>query len=83
MFVGNAMHGNYAAVFAQLIVNGRSQGLLLAQKARIIFFTITIFQQVLYPESAFYGTVFGLYKIQYQLYLLNIYDDKIYDYILA
>uniref|UniRef100_A0ABI7ZND6 Acyl-coenzyme A oxidase n=1 Tax=Felis catus TaxID=9685 RepID=A0ABI7ZND6_FELCA len=26
MFVGNAMHGNYAAVFAQLIVNGRSQG---------------------------------------------------------
>ncbi|XP_045302871.1 acyl-coenzyme A oxidase-like protein [Leopardus geoffroyi] len=26
MFVGNAMHGNYAAVFAQLTVNGRSQG---------------------------------------------------------
>ncbi|XP_046924916.1 acyl-coenzyme A oxidase-like protein [Lynx rufus] len=26
MFVGNAMHGNYAAVFAQLIINGRSQG---------------------------------------------------------
>uniref|UniRef100_A0A8C5XVG4 Acyl-CoA oxidase like n=1 Tax=Microcebus murinus TaxID=30608 RepID=A0A8C5XVG4_MICMU len=26
MYIGNAMHGNYAAVFAQLIVNGRSQG---------------------------------------------------------
>uniref|UniRef100_A0A8C9JQG8 Acyl-CoA oxidase like n=1 Tax=Panthera tigris altaica TaxID=74533 RepID=A0A8C9JQG8_PANTA len=26
MFVGNAMRGNYAAVFAQLIINGRSQG---------------------------------------------------------
>uniref|UniRef100_A0A667HCE6 Acyl-CoA oxidase/dehydrogenase middle domain-containing protein n=1 Tax=Lynx canadensis TaxID=61383 RepID=A0A667HCE6_LYNCA len=26
MFVRNAMHGNYAAVFAQLIINGRSQG---------------------------------------------------------
>ncbi|XP_039728524.1 acyl-coenzyme A oxidase-like protein isoform X2 [Pteropus medius] len=26
MYIGNAMHGNYAAVFAQLIVDGRSQG---------------------------------------------------------
>ncbi|XP_012583101.1 PREDICTED: acyl-coenzyme A oxidase-like protein isoform X1 [Condylura cristata] len=26
MYIGNAMHGNYAAVFAQLITNGRSQG---------------------------------------------------------
>ncbi|XP_053444682.1 acyl-coenzyme A oxidase-like protein [Nycticebus coucang] len=26
MYIGNAMHGNYAAVFAQLIINGRSQG---------------------------------------------------------
>ncbi|XP_030876074.1 acyl-coenzyme A oxidase-like protein [Leptonychotes weddellii] len=26
MYIGNAMYGNYAAVFAQLIVNGRSQG---------------------------------------------------------
>jgi hypothetical protein len=27
MYIGNAMSGNYAAVFAQLIINGRSQGL--------------------------------------------------------
>ncbi|KAM6180294.1 LOW QUALITY PROTEIN: acyl-coenzyme A oxidase-like protein [Erethizon dorsatum] len=27
MYVGNAMSGNYAAVFAQLIINGRAQGL--------------------------------------------------------
>ncbi|XP_032325445.1 acyl-coenzyme A oxidase-like protein [Camelus ferus] len=26
MYIGNALHGNYAAVFAQLILNGRSQG---------------------------------------------------------
>uniref|UniRef100_A0A8B7WJH6 Acyl-coenzyme A oxidase-like protein n=1 Tax=Castor canadensis TaxID=51338 RepID=A0A8B7WJH6_CASCN len=26
MYIGNAMSGNYAAVFAQLIINGRSQG---------------------------------------------------------
>ncbi|XP_048951638.1 acyl-coenzyme A oxidase-like protein isoform X3 [Canis lupus dingo] len=26
MYIGNAMYGNYAAVFAQLIINGRSQG---------------------------------------------------------
>ncbi|XP_045406049.1 acyl-coenzyme A oxidase-like protein isoform X3 [Lemur catta] len=26
IYIGNAMHGNYAAVFAQLIINGRSQG---------------------------------------------------------
>ncbi|XP_055466023.1 acyl-coenzyme A oxidase-like protein [Psammomys obesus] len=26
MYIGNAMHGNYAAVFAQLITEGRSQG---------------------------------------------------------
>lgn len=26
MYIGNAMHGNYAAVFAQLIINGKSQG---------------------------------------------------------
>lgn len=26
MYTGNAMHGNYAAVFAQLIVDGRYQG---------------------------------------------------------
>ncbi|XP_016071694.1 PREDICTED: acyl-coenzyme A oxidase-like protein [Miniopterus natalensis] len=26
MYIGNAMHGNYAAVFAQLIVDGRPQG---------------------------------------------------------
>ncbi|KAM9053149.1 LOW QUALITY PROTEIN: acyl-coenzyme A oxidase-like protein [Megaptera novaeangliae] len=25
-YIGNAMYGNYAAVFAQLIINGRSQG---------------------------------------------------------
>lgn len=28
MYIGNAMHGNYAAVFAQLIIEGKSQGLL-------------------------------------------------------
>ncbi|XP_059798297.1 acyl-coenzyme A oxidase-like protein isoform X2 [Balaenoptera ricei] len=27
MYIGNATYGNYAAVFAQLIINGRSQGL--------------------------------------------------------
>ncbi len=26
MYIGNAMKGNYAAVFAQLIINGESQG---------------------------------------------------------
>ncbi|XP_058390570.1 acyl-coenzyme A oxidase-like protein isoform X3 [Diceros bicornis minor] len=26
MYIGNAMYGNYAAVFAQLIINGRCQG---------------------------------------------------------
>ncbi|XP_027630790.1 acyl-coenzyme A oxidase-like protein [Tupaia chinensis] len=26
MYIGNAMHGNYAAVFAQLIISGKSQG---------------------------------------------------------
>ncbi|EDL28211.1 acyl-coenzyme A oxidase-like protein [Mus musculus] len=26
MYIGNAMHGNYAAVFAQLIIEGKSQG---------------------------------------------------------
>ncbi|XP_054198782.1 acyl-coenzyme A oxidase-like protein isoform X8 [Homo sapiens] len=26
MYIGNAMYGNYAAVFAQLIIDGRSQG---------------------------------------------------------
>uniref|UniRef100_A0A8C6C770 Acyl-CoA oxidase like n=1 Tax=Monodon monoceros TaxID=40151 RepID=A0A8C6C770_MONMO len=26
MYIGNAMYGNYVAVFAQLIINGRSQG---------------------------------------------------------
>uniref|UniRef100_A0A8C8ZX91 Acyl-CoA oxidase like n=1 Tax=Prolemur simus TaxID=1328070 RepID=A0A8C8ZX91_PROSS len=26
IYIGNAMHGNYAAVFAQLIINGKSQG---------------------------------------------------------
>ncbi|KAM4868001.1 acyl-coenzyme A oxidase-like protein [Thomomys bottae] len=26
MYIGNAMSGNYAAVFAQLLINGRSQG---------------------------------------------------------
>ncbi|XP_051692302.1 acyl-coenzyme A oxidase-like protein isoform X2 [Oryctolagus cuniculus] len=26
MYIGNAMHGNYAAVFAQLIIHGKSQG---------------------------------------------------------
>ncbi|XP_027410169.1 acyl-coenzyme A oxidase-like protein [Bos indicus x Bos taurus] len=26
MYIGNAMYGNYAAVFAQLFINGRSQG---------------------------------------------------------
>ncbi|KAB0379336.1 hypothetical protein FD755_007120, partial [Muntiacus reevesi] len=26
MYIGNAMYGNYAAVFAQLIIHGRSQG---------------------------------------------------------
>ncbi|XP_007957610.2 acyl-coenzyme A oxidase-like protein [Orycteropus afer afer] len=26
MYIGNAMHGDYATVFAQLIINGRSQG---------------------------------------------------------
>lgn len=28
MFIGNAMDGNCAAVFAQLIIEGKSQGLL-------------------------------------------------------
>lgn len=26
MYIGNALKGNYAAVFAQLIINGESQG---------------------------------------------------------
>lgn len=47
MYIGNAMYGNYAAVFAQLIINGRSQGLLPTQKPRIILFTFTIFQRIL------------------------------------
>ena len=28
MYIGNAMKGNFAAVFAQLIVNGEAQGTL-------------------------------------------------------
>lgn len=32
MYIGNATHGNYAAVFAQLTVGGRSQGRSTTQK---------------------------------------------------
>uniref|UniRef100_A0A2K6G643 Acyl-CoA oxidase like n=1 Tax=Propithecus coquereli TaxID=379532 RepID=A0A2K6G643_PROCO len=59
MYIGNAMHGNYAAVFAQLIINGRSQGLSPTQTARITLFTglqgvdngILIFDKVRIPRE--------------------------------
>jgi hypothetical protein len=42
MYIGNAMYGNYAAVFAQLIINGRSQGLSPTQNPRPFLFISTI-----------------------------------------
>lgn len=32
MYIGNATHGNYTAVFAQLTIGGRSQGQSMTQK---------------------------------------------------
>lgn len=44
MYIGNALGGNYAAVFAQLIINGRSQGLSLAWGTRRTCPAITLSQ---------------------------------------
>lgn len=51
MYIGNSMYGNYAAVFAQLILNGRSHGLSTTQKPRIVPFTSTSLLWVLYTEN--------------------------------
>ncbi|XP_070933218.1 acyl-coenzyme A oxidase-like protein isoform X3 [Macaca nemestrina] len=42
MYIGNAMYRNYAAVFAQLIVDGRSQGLHGVDNGMVIFDKVRI-----------------------------------------
>lgn len=69
MYIGNAMHGNYAAVFAQLIVDGRPQG-WSPQKTSGILFTIT--------DNPRTGLCLAYKGFSTAFNFLNMHDDKIY-----
>lgn len=77
MYIGNAMYGNYAAVFAQLIIDGRSQGLLPTQTTRIILFISTIYWRKPISQSCFYLVSNSVLTLSPNMH------EEIYHYILT